>query len=879
VLRLFPVKNKNSLTDQQQSRLMILSALFVITHGLILTLAPAVRYGAGSERYRYHHWLGVAVWLIVFAFLHWQTTRKTEHRDPYLLPIIALLSGIGLMTIWRLYPAFGLRQTIWLAVAGLLVWFGLQFPFFLTFIRRYKYIWLILGLILTALTILFGIHPSGEGPALWLKVFDIYFQPSEPLKLLLIAFLAGYFTDRLSTKRRAVETILPTLILVGLALAILISQKDLGTASIFLVIYVAMLFSINGDRRVVGMALVASLIAGIAGYFLIDIVRVRIDTWLNPFGDPFGTSYQVIQSMIAIAEGGMIGAGPGLGSPGLIPVSVSDFIFAAIIEETGFVGALVIVLLFVFLIYRSSRIAITSTNTFHRYLALGIAFYFGFQSILIIGGNIGFLPLTGVTLPFVSYGGSSLLVSFFALLILITISNKTEPIPGKTFSKHTRMVLVSQLMIGVLIIEILVTSLLSFWFMPSLTSRPQNLRWSINDRFVRRGNILDRDGNILITSSGSPGAIARVSNHIPLYPVIGYTNTTYGQTGIESSMYPYLRGLEGVSEWTVFWQDLIYNQPPEGLDLRLTLDLNFQQLADTLLDDSSGSIVLMNADSGEILAMASHPYFNAETLEEDWQSLITDEDAPLINRATQGVYPAGAGLFPFILASQNEMISQNPEPETLLSDSVLEGNCSQPVEGDLTWSALVSNGCVNAQAALAEMTGQETLLALYESLGLYTPPAIHLPVADIAQPVISDNLEFYRGESSVNISPLQMALAASALTNEGILPAPRIVNGYQSPEGEWITLPKLGNRSQALPSEAASWLISYLKKPDSPHWEVCTSIEFTDGNAITWFIAGTTSDWWGQPLTVVVLLEEDNPEKAAETGLAMLEHAFRLGEN
>ena len=346
---------------------MLLAALLLVAYALALTFAPAVRYHAGGERYVFTHWAGVAAWLLVFLLLHRQVSRKIPNRDPYILPITALLTGIGLMMIYRLYPAMGLRQSLWLLVAGLIIWLGLQFPDYLDYLHRYKYIWLVLGLLLTGLTILFGENPSGDGPALWLQLFGVHFQPSEPLKLLLIVYLAGYFTDQQSLRPRAAHTMLPTLIVIALAMVLLVSQKDLGAAIIFLFIYLAMLLTIKGQRWVLWTTPLLLLIAAVGGYLFIDIVRLRLTTWLNPFGDPSGASYQVVQSLIAIAEGGLFGTGPGLGSPSLVPVAVSDFIFAALAEETGFLGVLIIIILFIFLIYRSVKIAQIAEATFGRY--------------------------------------------------------------------------------------------------------------------------------------------------------------------------------------------------------------------------------------------------------------------------------------------------------------------------------------------------------------------------------------------------------------------------------------------------------------------------------------------------------------------------------
>ncbi len=319
MIRFFPVRDKDSAIDKQQSRLMIVAALLVLALALVLSIAPAVRYHTGSQRYQFEHWLGVLGWFAVFAVLDWQSSRKLPHRDPFLLPIIGALTGIGLMMIWRLYPSFGLRQTIWLVLAGGLVFLCLQFPEFIAYLRRYKYILLVLGLVLTALTIIFGQNPTGTGPALWLEIFGVYFQPSEPLKLLLIAYLAGFFTDRLTLKNKTLASILPTLVVIGLALGLLVSQRDLGTAIIFMAIYLLVMYTINGNRWVLWLTPLILIASGVLGYFFIDIVHLRLAAWLNPFGDTSGASYQVLQSMIAIADGGVLGTGFGYGQSRIDP--------------------------------------------------------------------------------------------------------------------------------------------------------------------------------------------------------------------------------------------------------------------------------------------------------------------------------------------------------------------------------------------------------------------------------------------------------------------------------------------------------------------------------------------------------------------------------
>ena len=875
MISLFPVANSPSPADQKQGKLLTISLFINISLALALSLSPIVRYHGQSDGLRVEHWAGVFVWIGAFGWLHYHSSLKLPDRDPYILPVVSLLTGIGLMTIWRLYPNMGLRQTIWIIIASSIVSLGIEFPSFIDYLRRYKYIWLVIGLLLTGLTFLIGTNPSGNGPLLWLELLGIHFQPSEFLKLLIITFLASFFTDRLVAVQKKFTILLPTLFVIGTALALLFFQRDLGTATIFLLIFLGFIFSKKGNKALFLIVPIGAVLIGFIAYFYIDIVRIRIDAWLDPFSDPSGASYQILQSMIAIAEGGLFGSGPGLGSPSLVPVSLSDFIFSSIAEELGLLGAGLIIFLFIILIYRSIKLMVSNQHTFDRYLALGLALYFGIQSSLIIGGNIGLLPLTGVTLPFVSYGGSSLVVSFVAMLLLMVTSNRSENSLNKLSSQQSRPVIISLCLIAFLSLEMVVTSLESFWFMSSLINRPENPRWVVDDRFSERGEILDRDNQIIITNTGEIGSYQRESKHTPLYPIVGYVNATYGQTGIEETMFDFLRGYEGYPSLEIFWQDLLYNQPPPGLDIRLTIDLDLQKLADSLLGSEAGAIVMMNAQTGEILTMASHPHFDASNLEENWDDLVDDPNAPLINRATQGLYPPGAALFPFIATTQPEFIQQNDQPGSLMNGSSGMVNCAAYPGLDLSWQSAITHGCQGIQIHLAEMTGVNNILFLYQNLNFFSPPDIRLNVAQAESPDVDAQESLYAGEGSFNLTPLQIAMAVSALTNQGIMPAPRIVNGYQNSQGGWITLPKLGQNIQAVDTQSSIWITNLLEDTESPHWQVTSVVNTEDDQNITWFIAGTVPDWQGQPTTVVVLLERNAPELAEEIGLSLLDQTIK----
>lgn len=871
--KLFPVFNRESQRDRLQSRLMIIAALTVLTLAILLSLAPMVRLHSVIQNVEFKHWLGLGVWALGFALLHHQTTRKLPQRDPYILPIVAMLTGIGLMTIWRLYPNLGLRQTLWLALASLIVIMGLQFPQYLNYLRQYKYLWLVAGLIMTGLTILLGINPSGSGPTLWLDIFGVHFQPSELLKLLLIVFFAGYFSDARRLSGKFLERLVPTLVVVFTAILLLIFQRDLGTASIFLLLYLGLLISTHHDGKYLWLAPLLFGVLGLIGYMLIGTVQTRIDTWLNPFGDPSGASYQIVQSLIAMAEGSWIGTGPGLGSPAIVPVSVSDFIFSAITEELGWVGALLVLALVLLLVYRGTKISLGAETPFYRFLAIGLTFYFGMQSALIIGGNLGLLPLTGVTLPFVSYGGSSLVISFIAILMLLSTSEKNKSGATQTDHFNKRITLVSGLLMGLLVVEIVLTSVITFWYQAALVNRPDNPRWIIDDRYVPRGNILDRGNRVIVTNTGLPGSYQRTSTHPPLYPVIGYTNPMYGQTGIEDSMFEYLRGVTGYPFATQFEQQILFNQPPEGLDVRLTLDLVLQQRSDSLLEDAlegeaGGAIVLMNAQSGEILVMSSYPYFDAADLETSWEDLTADPAAPLINRAAQGQYPAGSALFPFLAVSQEDLLADYPEPGELITSSPHGQTCAAPLNGETSWNALITNGCQEAFRELLSLMDASSVIELFDSLGFYSPPNLSLAVAQASPaPVDLDPLLVVE---SLKISPLQAAIAAAALTNQGTRPGPRIVNAYQDPESTWVTLPKFSSSEQSFTASQTAAGLELIKTTGASFWESTATAEAEDNKPVTWYISGTTANWQGQPLVVVVVLEGKAAVTAKDIGAALL---------
>lgn len=364
----------------------------------------------------------------------WFVTRKVARRaDPVLLPGSALLSALGFAVIWRLKPELAVEQVTWLAV-GLVA-----FVLTLVLVRddraldAYTYTIGLTGLVLLLIPTVPGLGRVINGARLWVAIGPLSFQPSEFGKVLIVIFLASY----LSTKRELLaagagrfglprpKDLGPLLVAWATSLLILFLEKDLGASLLYFAAFVVILWVASGRMGylVVGAALFA--IGAWIGYLALVHVQLRIDYWLYAL-DPakvFRQGYgQIAQGQFALASGGLVGTGLGRGSPTLIPYAATDFIFAAIGEELGLLGTTGLLLVYLVLVGRSLRVSIERTDAFGKLLAAGLATTVAVQTFVIVGGVTRLIPLTGVTLPFVSYGGSSLVANFVILALLIRIS-------------------------------------------------------------------------------------------------------------------------------------------------------------------------------------------------------------------------------------------------------------------------------------------------------------------------------------------------------------------------------------------------------------------------------------------------------------------------
>lgn len=358
----------------------------------------------------------LAVGLIAIIYISNFVLGKITTGDNYIFLIVSMLMSIGIVTIFRINPAMGVKQLIW-ALAGILLFYLTYFIVkYLKNLERLGNLYIIGAVLLFALTLVLG--KTQGGAKNWLKISEnIVVQPSELTKILVIFILASFYSNYDKyTKYRYTPYIIMGLMYFFILMLFL--QRDLGTAVIFLGLYMSIQFVYEKDRKSIFVNLFLLLIGTIVGYLGFNHVRVRVQIWRDPWSDPYTKASQIVQSLIAIAEGDFFGKGIGFGYPSQIPVSSSDCIFPVICEEMGIFTGIGIIMLYMILTYRGIKIALAQEYLFYRILAIAVSVLFCVQAFINIGGVIKLIPFTGLTLPFVSYGGSSMLSSFIALGIL-----------------------------------------------------------------------------------------------------------------------------------------------------------------------------------------------------------------------------------------------------------------------------------------------------------------------------------------------------------------------------------------------------------------------------------------------------------------------------
>jgi peptidoglycan glycosyltransferase len=381
-----------------------------------------------------------ALILGLLVVMHLAVRRLAPRADATLLPLVALLNGLGYVVIVRLdrdKTHLGDAQGRWMIIACFAFVTTLWFVKRARDLERYRYTLALVGVAALLLPLLPGLGATINGARVWIRLGPLTFQPAEISKVLLVLFFAAYLADKrelLAVATRRIGPVMlpdvkhfgPLLLAWGAAMLVMVRQRDLGTSLLFFTVFVFLLYITTGRGAYVVLGALLFALGAFAAYHAFDHVHDRIFIWLHPFADPQDKGFQLVQARFAFGSGGLTGTGLGLGTPTIIPFVQTDFIFAAIGEELGLLGATAVLIAFLLLVAAAYRISLRLDHPFTKLFAAGLATLLGVQTIVIVGGVTGFLPLTGITLPFVSYGGSSLLVNYVILALLLRMSDEAE---------------------------------------------------------------------------------------------------------------------------------------------------------------------------------------------------------------------------------------------------------------------------------------------------------------------------------------------------------------------------------------------------------------------------------------------------------------------
>jgi cell division protein FtsW (lipid II flippase) len=383
------------------------------------------------------------VFLALMLALHVFLVARRFHGDQVLLPIAAGLTAIGLVLVQRLASALLVQQLSWAVIAAGAFAATILIPRDLTALARFKWTWAILGLLLLMAPLLPGIGQEINGARIWIRVGPGSFEPWEAVKIVMVVFFAAYLEEYREVLAHAprrigpfplppVPYLVPIVAMWGIAMLVMVFEKDMGATLLFFGIFLAMLFLATGEAFYALIGITLLIVGGFAAYQLFGHVQDRVDVWLRPFSDElrFRSGYQLVQGLYALANGGLLGAGLGNGMPDRIPVVWSDFVFDAFAEETGLAGAVALLALYLLFVYRGMIIALRAPTTFLQLLAAGLAFIVALQTLVIVGGNTRLIPLTGITLPFVAYGGSSLVTNWMLVALLLRVSEISNRMRG-----------------------------------------------------------------------------------------------------------------------------------------------------------------------------------------------------------------------------------------------------------------------------------------------------------------------------------------------------------------------------------------------------------------------------------------------------------------
>lgn len=801
-------------------------ALLCIAAPLVILLFAMIALGEGSSL----SWenLGVPVGIfIAFLIAHLAIRKLAPGADPALLPLSFALSGIGIAFVTRLAPELAMRQVMWLFFGVVCMLLVLIFLKNLDRIANYKYTLMIVGFLLLLSPLLPVVGQEIYGSRIWLNIAGISFQPGEIAKILIVLFLAGYlaqnremlsiFTHRIGPfKIPDLATLVPLLVMWVISLLIVIFEKDLGSALVVFFVFITMLYVATGKKTylIIGFVLIA--IGGVAAFLLFDHVQIRVDTWLDPFKDATGDGYQLVQAIFSIADGGLFGVGIGNGMSDQIPIVESDFIFAAIAEETGLLGAAGLLLLYLCFAIRGLVTAARAKSDVSSFIAVGLTASIILQAFIIVGGVTRLIPLTGLTLPFVSQGGSSLLASFIAIGFLLRCGDQstglgTEMISGTgTLSSESVLGRVSlgkrltKTMIAFSVLFALLVANLTLIMVVQANdykNMPSNNHTLAREARTERGTISTYDNVVLAQSVlQDDGTYKRVypSGTLAAH-VVGYASEAYGTAGIEASYNDTLKGQRNYASW-VDVVNAATDAGTPGNDVKLTINSTIQQAAEQALDGFNGACVVIDPETGAVLALASSPSYNASDIESILSS--GSDSSALYNRATQALYSPGSTFKMVSLATALEnnvatesSVFSSPGEMTIGNGKVNNfGNYSY---GEITLARATELSSNTVYGQLGTQIGSDRLVEGSEKFGFNQDVSFDIPLVKSLMPDPNEMTEWetawatagepvgqHASPAGPQATVLQMALVGCVIANDGVMEQPYLVDSIYNADGE-----------------------------------------------------------------------------------------------
>ena len=816
--------------------------------------------------------LAVPIGLVVaFAIAHIAVRVFAPGADPAILPIVFVLSGIGITFVTRLDPDSAIGQVRWLflSIAAMVVVLALVRD--LDSLAEYKYTLGLAGVILLLLPAIVGKEISGS--KLWLQIGPFSFQPGEIAKVLIVLFLAAYLAEHreaLSASMHKVgpltlprfRMLTPLFVIWGLSLLVVALERDLGSALLFFALFVTMLFVATGRKGYVAVSFLLLLAGGFLCYKLFGHVRTRFAIWLDPFSDPQGSGMQLVQSLYSLADGGLVGTGIGKGLPTLIPVVASDFIFSAIGEEMGLLGGSAVLILFMLLAVRGFATAARAKSDMSAFSAVGLTTSLSFQAFVIVGGVTKLLPLTGVTLPFMSQGGSSLLSSFIIVALLLRAGDEAtghgealESARGTTRVGHvsqgnaahvvhgahaqgsfrqttpesgvlgrvalggrlTTLVTVAAVLFALLIANLTYIQVIKAKDYQQMSGNNHTIAKSA---YVQRGSIISSDGVTLAES-----VLQEDGTYARSYPagslaahVVGYIDTQYGTAGIESSMNDTLTGHADYSSWVGALNSLAGISTP-GSSVVLTIDSRIQQVCETALQGYVGSIVVLDPSTGAVLACASSPTYSASDLASVMASGAGNGE--LINRGTSARYTPGSTFKVVTLAAALDsgtatLDSTYEAPATMEIGNASVTNMHETDYGTITLAEALTYSVNTVYGQVGVELGSDKLVSYATAFGYGSELGVDFSSYSSLMPDASEMTEWETawaacgqpvGEHDSPAGPqttvMQNAVVAAAIANGGMVMNPYVVDHVLSPEGTTTSTTSSQTLGQAISSETA----------------------------------------------------------------------------